>query len=439
MTQTADVIVVGAGLSGLTAAWRLGWAGKTVCVLDAAPRLGGRIRSAQLADGQWLELGAAGIGARQTRLRQLVGELGLELEAATPPLDAAAPFAAALAALPWPARHQLQRLWARLERQAAALPPEPAPEHALAQRLARQPLADWLQDAWLGRRARRLAGEMAAQLFGAAPDELSALDALLQLRRHGGRQALAERRFGAAQARPQGGMQALCAGLAVRLGDSLLLETPLFGLRQDAQAVELFTPRGRLRAARVVLALPALQLAGLACLPAQPGWRDHGLRHLLPQASLEAYLSYERAFWRERLPTVALPRAAGDCLILEQPPLGAGGALRVRLGGAAAQRASGLDAAARRELLLEILAGVLGEAARAPQELLLQHWADEPYLRCAEPRWARGPWLLQGAALRRPLGRVHFAGADLAPRWPGTLEGAVEAGELAAEEVLRLG
>jgi monoamine oxidase len=34
---------------------------------------------------------------------------------------------------------------------------------------------------------------------------------------------------------------------------------------------------------------------------------------------------------------------------------------------------------------------------------------------------------------------VHFAGADLAPRWPGTLEGAVEAGELAAEEVLRLG
>ena len=437
MTQTVDVAVVGAGLSGLTAAWRLGWAGKTLCVLDAAPRLGGRIHSVAQADGAWLELGAGGIAARQTRLLQLVDELGLELSAASPAVEADAPFAAALAALPWPARQQLQRLWPRLERLAASLPPEPAPGHPLAQRLARQSLADWLRPHWLGRRARRLAGEMAALLFGAAPDELTLLDALLQLRRHGSRRALAELRLGAARVVPLGGMQALCAGLAARLGGSLLLDTPLLGLRQEPQAVELFTPRGRLRAARVVLALPALQLAGLDARPALPGWHDLGLRHLLPQASLDAQVRYERAFWRERLPALALPLVAGDCLIRTAP--GAEAALHVRLGGATAQRAAALDDAARRVLLLEQLAAALGEAARTPQALHLQHWADEPFLRCAEPRWAAGPWQLQSAALRRPQGRVHFAGADLAPRWPGTLEGAVEAGELAAEEVLRLG
>src|SRR4051794_29269178 len=74
-----DAIVVGAGLGGLHAAYRLQELGHRVTVLEARDRVGGRTWSHVMPDGSVVERGGEFIAPTQTAIRALCAELGLEL------------------------------------------------------------------------------------------------------------------------------------------------------------------------------------------------------------------------------------------------------------------------------------------------------------------------------------------------------------------------
>ncbi|MHB8593173.1 MAG: flavin monoamine oxidase family protein, partial [Acidimicrobiales bacterium] len=75
--STEQVVVIGAGLSGLSAARRLATSGVEVTVLEARSRVGGRTEGGRTADGTPVELGGQWVGPTQTRMYELIDELGL--------------------------------------------------------------------------------------------------------------------------------------------------------------------------------------------------------------------------------------------------------------------------------------------------------------------------------------------------------------------------
>src|ERR687885_1727204 len=75
--REAEVVVVGAGLAGLSAARELRAAGRDVVVLEARDRVGGRTLNHPIGDGKVVELGGQWVGPTQDRVLALAKDLGV--------------------------------------------------------------------------------------------------------------------------------------------------------------------------------------------------------------------------------------------------------------------------------------------------------------------------------------------------------------------------
>src|SRR5690625_3257309 len=79
MAEVIDSIVIGGGFSGVEAALTLHQAGRSVLLLEARDRLGGRAQTAPLpVAGAYVDLGGQWVGPRQDAILEMLGELGIE-------------------------------------------------------------------------------------------------------------------------------------------------------------------------------------------------------------------------------------------------------------------------------------------------------------------------------------------------------------------------
>jgi monoamine oxidase len=446
MTITSDVLVVGAGLSGLVAARVIARAGRRVRVLEARERVGGRTLSAE-AGGQIVDLGGQWIGDRHARLARLAAELGVatfpqhaagkklldrgdgELRAFTGRVPRLGLFGTAELGL---------ALW-RLERLARRVRPDDPLAAPDAAALDARALADWLERRVRTRAARDLIGLATQMIFAAEPRELSFLFFLLYASSSEGLQRLAAIERGAQERRFVAGAQSICARLAAELGDRVVLERAAHAVEQDAAGVVVRTAAGAVGARRAILALPPAMLRRIAFSPALPPARAR-LHAGMPMGSvIKCVASYGRPFWRdagysgEAFSTAGLVRATFD----DCSPSGDHAALVAFVVGDAAKQLARRPEAERRAAVLAELARLHGPAAGAPVAYVDKDWTSDA--------WSGGcyvgvmpPGLLSAAAgaLRAPCGRLHFAGTETARHHMGYLEGAIEAGERAAAEVL---
>jgi monoamine oxidase len=441
-----DYCVVGAGLAGLAAARRLRDRGKSVALLEARDRVGGRIWNRPATDGTVVSVGGTWLGKRQDRMFALCREHGLEVYPQYERGDTVMHLDGTnrrYQGVPKVGLFGLVGLglafW-RLDRLVKRLPVDEPWKVSGARALDSQTLGAWCGSRWNvpSATARKLINTTMTTLFCVDPDEVSLLGALVLARGGGSFEYYVDTAITETHL-VDGGVPELAVRLAVELGDALHLSSPVRSIRQSSAGVEVFSDRLTVDARRVIVATPPFLASRIQYDPALPAAQTQLLRRLLSGSALRGITIYDEPFWRnDGLSGMSVAPDLPVPVALDQSPRsGNPGILSSYMFGPQAVRAVALDPAERRDTWLRALAARYGPKALSPRAHLETDWAAEEWsLGGMIAHFAPGVLTSFGQTLHEPAGRIHWAGAERATEMHGLMEGAVRSGETAADEVV---
>ena len=279
-------------------------------------------------------------------------------------------------------------------------------------------------------------------VWAAEPEDISMLHMLFYISSAGSTSALLDTEGGAQESRVAGGTQLVSTRMAEALGEAVRLESPVRSVvwqNEDGDCVVVGTRSGDYRARRVIVAVPPALAGRLVYEPALPALRD-GLTQRMTQGNVVKTASvYESPFWRQHGLSGRATSSDGPLSVIydNSPPDGSPGVLLAFFEGAAAREVADLTTDQRRKIVGQGLVRLFGPEAGRPAAYFDKSWAADEYSRgCYGGFMPPGAWTSHGQALRRPVGPIHWAGAETAERWAGYMDGAVSSGTRAASEVI---
>jgi monoamine oxidase len=442
-TRVVDVAIVGAGLSGLVAARMLRAAGKSVVVLEARHRVGGRNFDHRLRDGSAIELGGQWAGPGQDRVLRLAHELGVGTfptystgsnvyyrSGQRHTYSGDIPPASGVALL------ELEAAMVQLNQMAASVPPDRPWTAPQALSWDEQTIASWAAQHLVNQESRDLVALAVRGVYGDEPTQISLLDLLAAISGVGGD---INTLIGSAQSiRFVGGPQQLSLRLARQLRGRVRLGHAVRAIHHGKRVI-LHTPKASFKARRAVLTLPKPLIGRIEYTPPLPPAHDQILQRQPMGSVVKVNVIYSRPFWREEGLSGAATSDSGPIRITydNSPPSGTPGVLVGFMEGDDSRRLYGAGRSSRRAAALASLERYFGGEAGHPIGYLDVPWAEEPFTRGAYGSY-NPPGVLTSLfdAAAGPVGSLHFAGADTSPLWPGYMDGAIRSGERAAREVL---
>ncbi len=445
-TRRADVVVVGAGLAGLTAATDLARGGHSVVVLEARPRVGGRTLNHPVGHGEVVEVGGQWVGPGQDRVMARARALGIKTfktytkgEQILEYRGKKSHFTGLIPPLPQPDASDFAQLLGKVIRLQDTVPrqePWKAPD---ANGLDGQTVETFELANSSTYGARFLLDLAIRAVFAAEPRDLSLLHALFYFHAGNGIINLTSTAGGAQDSRFVGGSQLVSIRMAERLGHRVVLGAAVRRITQNSGGVTVSSDAGSWRAKRVIVAVSPMLAGRIEYDPQMPALRD-GLTQHVPQGSVIKFEAvYPTPFWRrDGLSGYAnTDRPPIQLTYDNSPPSGTPGVLLAFVLGDAARRLGNRSQTERQKVVLEEFANLFGARARKPRTLIEHNWSDEPWTRgCYAGYFPPGVWSSFGEALRTPVGRIHWAGTETSDVFMGYMDGAVRSGERAAREVV---
>jgi len=439
-----DVVIVGAGATGLTVATDLEKAGYRTVVVEARDRVGGRLRT-ETVEGAVLELGGQWVSPDQEALIATLAELGLTTferfrEGESVYVDAAGAatrFTGDIFPTSAATQAEIERLIAQLTALTAEVDPAAPWNHPRAGELDTQSFAAWLEQNTADAEARANVGLFVAEAMLTKPTyAFSVLQALLMAASAGGFDHLVDADF-ILDRRVVGGLQQVPLLLAQRLGDRVCLGQPARRIEWGDGGVVVTTDDLTVRARRAVVAVPPNLYGRIEYDPPLPAARQQAHQHISLGLVIKVHAVYPTPFWRDAgLSGTAFSPFQTAHEAYDNTGHGEStGTLVAFVAGETADAMLALPADRRKAAILDSLAAYYGDQARRPTVYFESDWVSEEWTGGAyAASFDLGGLTRYGATLRTPVGPIRFASSDLAAEGYQHVDGAIRIGhEVAAE------
>ncbi|PWY96663.1 amine oxidase [Aspergillus sclerotioniger CBS 115572] len=454
-----DVAIIGAGLSGLSAAKDLAAAGKSFAILEARDRVGGRVLNVELPGGIVEEVGAEFVGPTQDRVLALAAELGLTTyptyntgnctllrndTVTNYPCDLGS---GGLPPVDMEALIELVTLQQRLNTLAAELDVQSPWNHINASILDSMTVATFFASQLTLSDAQFLIDTAVTGILSTETNEPSLLYMLAYIAASGNETTLGtlDRLIGVAggaqESRINGGTQLIALKLADRLGaENIYLQSPVRRIQRHDEGYLVVSDQVQITAKRVVVAMSPPLAARIVYDPPLPPGRDH-LTQRMPMGSIgKAIAIYPTPWWRNLgLNAQALADTGVIRITYDNTPVDESfGALMGFIVADEMRRLDKMNQTEMAALVTQSFVNMFGPNAATPIHVIIQRWDLEEYSRGGPVAYAP-PGLLTdyGDSLRDPVKGIHFAGTETSTYWIGYMDGAIRSGERVAAEILQ--
>ena len=437
----SDVVIIGAGLAGLTAADKLTQAGYRVVVVEGRDRVGGRIHTIDVA-GLKVDAGATWVGPHHEAIRDLAHRLDTPLVPQVRPgkcvfsFDLQRQVEDEESHTPW-VTDDLYRAFAAIQALSDDIPVSAPWEHPDAAYLETLSLSEWLTSVSVFESTRKFFNVLSLVHWGAPVADVSLFNVIRYIKCFGSIEVMLKVEGGDQQDRLLGTAHGLVRKFAGTINAQILVNAPADHILTEEGHVTVQTPQHAIRARYALITASPAHRSSIKYTPPLPE-QHYGLSRSWRLGALsKAFVAYERPFWREE---GLSGESVSDCetvfLTFDVTPQEDTPAILMVF--CDARGFDGFTQEERRRRVLSDLVHLYGVHAKDVIDYADFAWGNDTFA-AGGPNPAVGPraWTNFGPYLYEPVGLLHWAGTETAQETSGTMNGAILSGQRAAKEILQ--